>query len=342
MKIFDSLHGFIHCNEWESKLIDSRPFQRLRYIHHLGNCYLVFPGATHTRFEHSLGVMEIATRLFDSLSSDSDETPYWRQIIRLAALCHDLGHLPFSHIAESRLIGEGGHEKWTLRIIESLKPLWHEMDPNLPIAEDVAKMALGKEGLAQLITGNLFGADRIDYLLRDARMSGLNYGLFDYAYLIESLQLLPSGEIIVQEKGREASEALLIARSFMQKRLYHYPPAKAYGFHLARFMQKIYSDERYFQDLESYLSMSEAHIQCALDSSHDLEARRLKERDLRFQAILLPPDIDEEYLLDFKKSLSISDDEMEWELSHRVESKNWLYLAPQYAFDYTVLSERVN
>ena len=115
MKIYDSVHGFIHFNEIESALIDTEVFQRLHYIHQLGISYMIYPGATHTRFEHSLGTMHIATQIFDQISED----PYWRQIVRLAALCHDLGHLPFSHVAEEVLLGAKGHEEWTLKIIES-------------------------------------------------------------------------------------------------------------------------------------------------------------------------------------------------------------------------------
>src|SRR3990167_8889868 len=99
MKIYDALHGFIRFNPIEQKLIDSAPFQRLRFIHQLGIAYFVYPGATHSRFEHSLGTMEIATRIAQQIGASAD----WVQIIRLAALCHDLGHLPFSHDAEEAL-----------------------------------------------------------------------------------------------------------------------------------------------------------------------------------------------------------------------------------------------
>ena len=100
-KIFDPVHGFIKLNEIESAFVDSSVFQRLHYIRQLGVSYLVYPGATHTRFEHSLGVMQVASQIFDQISSKytesevASEFAYWRQIIRLSALSHDLGNLHF-------------------------------------------------------------------------------------------------------------------------------------------------------------------------------------------------------------------------------------------------------
>jgi HD superfamily phosphohydrolase len=113
------IHGFIRFNNLERSLIDSRPLQRLKHIHQLAMTYQVYPGATHRRFEHSLGVMDLAGRAFDSLmrreklpygaalmaeAADDDARGYWRQVLRIAALLHDTGHLPFSHAAESELL----------------------------------------------------------------------------------------------------------------------------------------------------------------------------------------------------------------------------------------------
>ena len=121
-KIYDAVHGFIRFNSIERALINSEPFQRLHGLHQLGIAYLVYPGAKHTRFEHSLGTMTLATTIFERVRSKGftiEDPDYWLQIIRLAALCHDLGHLPFSHDAEHLILDAAGHEKWTLKIIES-------------------------------------------------------------------------------------------------------------------------------------------------------------------------------------------------------------------------------
>ncbi len=110
----DPIHVFIRMDSDERKVLNSRPFQRLRHIHQLALTNFVYPGATHMRFEHSLGVMELAGRVFDVVTATGnihkevreilpareDEIRYWRKALRMAALCHDLGHLPFSHAAE--------------------------------------------------------------------------------------------------------------------------------------------------------------------------------------------------------------------------------------------------
>jgi HD superfamily phosphohydrolase len=115
-EIRDPLHIFIRLDTTERKVLDSKPFQRLRNISQLALTYLVYPGATHKHFEHSLGVMELVSRVFDVVTnpnrisenirdllsplSNPDELSYWRRVLRMAALCHDVGHLPFSHAAE--------------------------------------------------------------------------------------------------------------------------------------------------------------------------------------------------------------------------------------------------
>ena len=172
MKICDPIHGFIRLNCLEKKLIDSKPFQRLRYIRQMGVDYLVYPGATHTRFEHSLGVMEVADKIYTKLRPNS--APYWKQILRLAALCHDMGHLPFSHTAEKRLLPTGGHEQMTRKLIESdeLQAIWKEIGPHA--CEDIIRLSIEDHGLevsdeelflAKIITEDNFGADRIEFFL---------------------------------------------------------------------------------------------------------------------------------------------------------------------------------
>ena len=121
-EIRDPIHVFIKLDLQEREVVDSRPFQRLRHIHQLGMTYLVYPGATHKRFEHSLGVMELAGKVYDIITSkevypeikellpqlnEPSRKDYWRRIVRIAALCHDLGHLPFSHAVEKELLPEG-------------------------------------------------------------------------------------------------------------------------------------------------------------------------------------------------------------------------------------------
>lgn len=299
-RIYDPVHGFIYFSSLERELIDSSAFQRLHYLHQMGVAYLVYPGATHTRFEHSLGVMHVATQIFDQIMRkyeeplDSSFLAYWRQVVRFAALCHDLGHLPFSHTAESVLLQEGGHEKWTLNLIESsfLSSIWDRFQKDFPqenVIEDVIKISLGEKKfaevrpkqtftswqnvLSQLITGDFFGADRIDYLLRDSRSTGVSYGLFDYQQLIETLRILPSGHqkenltLGIEEDGVESCEALLLARHFMHRRVYQYPSVKAYSFHMARFIKLFSQKHQMLSSLSNYLSYTDNEVLAELRSA---------------------------------------------------------------------------
>lgn len=353
-KIYDAVHGFIRFNEWERMLIDSEPFQRLHHIHQLGIAYLVYPGATHTRFEHSLGTMELATQIFERILSKGFSLPdatYWLQIVRYAALCHDMGHLPFSHDAEKALLGKAGHEEWTYNAITGapLKEFWSRMQEHFPgreIVRDVLKMAIGEKKLqemgvalsfsavekvlSQVVTGDFFGADRIDYLLRDAQCTGVSYGLFDYHQLIEMLRVLfVEGEwqLGIEENGIESCEALLLARHFMHQRVYQYSSVKAYKFHLSRFMKSTLQDSPCLCSLEGYLSLSDSEIQTAFRKSANdpsapghADADALLRREKRFKAVALKEGIGEEELRRLQKQLGIPEKSLYFSLSRHLQN----------------------
>lgn len=378
-RIYDAVHGFIRFDDYERKLIDSKPFQRLRYISQLGVSYLVFPGATNKRFEHSIGVMEVATRIYHRICKNvrpdvfhliprkgSAEYVYWKKVLRMAALCHDLGHLPFSHVGEKDLLGKEGHESYTLKIIQSplLEEIWDEMQSRPEILkglernfqEDVAKISIGEEKLKQLvdkpisytswekilsqiITGDFFGADRIDYLLRDSKSTGIVYGFFDYQQLIEMLRILPSPsdekdqlELGIDEKGLEACEALLLARYFMHKRVYHNATTKAYNFHLRRFMRYLYEKHPELLQIENYLNTKDTDILKELEKAandfndpSNLDATTVLFRKDHFKAILLPDQVSEKDLREFQHTNGISPDKIEWEFSNKKEAKNFTF-----------------
>ncbi|MGB7978922.1 MAG: HD domain-containing protein [Chlamydiales bacterium] len=363
-KVYDPVHGFISFDGYETALIDSLPFQRLHYIHQLGIAYLVYPGATHTRFEHSLGVMSLATLMFEMICRSvrpdvfhfvprkgSADFLYWRRVIRMAALCHDLGHLPFSHVAEKDLLGASGHEQWTLKVIDSayMAPIWEKLRqcPNCmeelverSVVEDIKKISVGerrwKEAggqgfssweriVSEVITGDFFGADRIDYLIRDAQSTGVAYGLFDYHQLIESLRILPSVDrgadelqLGIDEKGLESSEALLLARHFMHRRIYQYSSVKAYNFHLRRYMVANYAKK--IESVDDFLSLSDTDVISALNKAakdpqlagHS-DAKCVIFRKHRFRAIALPDHITPQDLQKFKKEKGFGDSEIDWE-----------------------------
>ena len=260
-EIRDPIHVFVRLDNDERSVLKSRPFQRLRHIHQLALTYLVYPGATHRRFEHSLGVMELASRVFDVVTDRSsvtdklkehlpelsreDQLGYWRKVLRIAALCHDIGHLPFSHSAESELLPNGwDHERLTGELInsEEMKAIWNHLA--IPLRqEDILKLAIGPKKandlpfsdweapLSEIIIGDAFGVDRMDYLLRDSHHTGVAYGKFDHYRLIDTIRILPpppSGEegdsnepaLGVEEGGIHSSEALMLARYFMYKQVY--------------------------------------------------------------------------------------------------------------------------
>ena len=330
-EIRDPVHVFVSADPDELALIDSRPFQRLRNIHQLALTYLVYPGGTHRRFEHSLGVMHLAGRIYDvvmrpeNLSDPMREIvpasprkiEYWRSVVRMAALCHDLGHLPFSHAAEDDLLPDGvGHEQITRELILSaeLRPVWEKMKPR-PVLEDVIKVALGPKDapdmefdtweaiLAQMVVDDVFGADRIDYLLRDSLHAGVAYGRFDHNRLIQSMRILPpaSDPSVKGAKGRaetaqdatlgvirgglESAEGLLIARYFMFSQVYFHSTRMIYDIHLKDFLKKWLPGGMFKTEPSEFLRLSDNEVMAAITEAatdrkragHD-PARRIVER----------------------------------------------------------------
>ena len=273
-EIRDPIHVFIRLNTDERRVLDSAPFQRLRHIHQLALSYLVYPGATHKRFEHALGTMELATKVFDvitdprnvhqqirslipEISLPPEGIGYWRRVLRMAALCHDIGHLPFSHAAEKELLPEEwDHEKISVEIIKSdeMCEIWDDMTPPLR-PEHVARLAVGQKVLtdeeysdweailSEIIVGNAFGVDRIDYLLRDSLHTGVGYGKFDHHRLLDTLRILPSQDseepiLGIEAGGVHSAQALLLARYFMYAQVYFHQVRRMYDKHLIDFLRK--------------------------------------------------------------------------------------------------------
>jgi len=297
-EIRDPIHVFIRLDSDERKVVDSPAFQRLRNIHQLAMTYLVYPGATHRRFEHSLGVMELASRVFDVITKEpihpdvrniipaGDQKAYWRRVLRMAALCHDLGHLPFSHAAEKELLPEGwDHERITAEIIRSpeMQEIWQEM-LTPPLKEnDIIKIALGPKDaskldlefsdwetiLSEIIVGDTFGVDRMDYLLRDSLHTGVAYGKFDHYRLIDTLRILPKGEdknnskeptLGLSSGGLNSAEALLWARYFMFSQVYCHPIRRIYDIHLCDFLQNWLEDGRFSPKINEILKITDNEV----------------------------------------------------------------------------------
>lgn len=326
-EIRDSIHVFIRLDNHERRVLDSRPFQRLRHIHQLALTYLIYPGATHKRFEHSLGVMELASRVFDVVTNpdnvtdemrnllrplgNPDERQYWRRVLRMAALCHDIGHLPFSHAAERELLPPGwNHERFTREIIKSdeMQEIWNNITPPLR-ADDIVKLAVGPKNatdlkftdwetiLAEIIVGDAFGVDRMDYLLRDSHHIGVVYGKFDHYRLIDTLRILPSSPscergasvepaLGVEEGGIHTSEALMLARYFMYSQVYYHPVRRIYDIHLRDFLKSWLKDGYFCPDVKDHIRTTDNDITSALleeafdqDRSGHQHSRRIARRE---------------------------------------------------------------
>lgn len=231
--VVDSVHGDIVPSPTEWKVIDTPAFQRLRKLKQLQMGYLVYPNATHTRFAHSLGVLKVMQRILEQVRASSED----KEDLCLAALMHDIGHYPYSHLLE-------GVDKVILteeRIDDTPKSALSEFTP-YPDHEDVGREVLlnqsdllrilGGEGRAERI-GNIFARttaadqqlsklihssldmDRLDYLIRDSQATGVPYGMVDIHYLLNHVKQSPSGAIGITHKAVAAAEHLLLGRSFL-------------------------------------------------------------------------------------------------------------------------------
>jgi HD superfamily phosphohydrolase len=212
--IKDPVHGYVEVEAELLALLDSPPVQRLRHVKQLGFSCLVYPGANHTRFEHSLGTMHLATLLARHLALDPADV----RLVAAAGLLHDIGHGPFSHTTEaflSEFAGHDHHQVDTLLAEPALASGLEEADLD-PAA--ISALIRGEHPLADLIHGDL-DADRMDYLLRDAHYSGVPYGTVDAQRLIQS-SILQGGGLGIDESGIQAAESLLIARTLMRSAVY--------------------------------------------------------------------------------------------------------------------------
>src|SRR5438067_3052331 len=220
--IRDPLWNNIAVDELAIRLVDTPAFQRLRYVRQLGLAFLVYPGATHTRFEHVLGTYHLARRALALLEERGVLANISREAcstIRIAALLHDIGHYPFSHALEE--IGALHHEEVARPLIcdgEVGAILSRELGADAP--QRIMELIRGRSAspLQGLISGSL-DLDKIEYLRRDALMCGVPYGEIDADRLMNSLVLLDD-RVGIQEKGLSAVESLLFAKYQMYRNVY--------------------------------------------------------------------------------------------------------------------------
>lgn len=305
ISIHDPIHGTIEVSSAEIKLIDSRPFQRLRYIKQQGFSELAFPGATHSRYAHSLGAMQMATRMIDrvltTLELSAPDKERVRQTVRLAVLFHDLGHPPMSHVSEqvmpqvetlnlgawTREKRAATHEDYTIKLL---------IDSELTglIAQHFGDMGITGARLAALVAGRApprdeaafiiggmdllpilsqivsseMDADRMDYLRRDAYYCGVSYGNFDHVWLTQNLSAVLEDDkwvLALQHKGVWAFENFLLARYHMFLAVYYHHTPVCFDHLLGRY----YSSGEYQlpSDSEGYLETDDVHLLSHLRAS---------------------------------------------------------------------------
>lgn len=275
----DPVHRTVVFSEAEKKVIDHPYIQRLRYVRQLGLAYLVYPGATHDRFSHGLGVMHVAGRLWDGMMATSggllaarysaDDLAAFRRLVRLAGLTHDLGHPPFSHVAEKFLPPladlavptawwHGGkrpqrparHEDYSVALLAALAEegtldaalaqdaaslVHHEIDPSPAWVARRGQPGQGLHALLRSLISSELDADRMDYLLRDAHYTGVAYGNYDLDHLVANTGLTEvDGEIrrTIDDTAVRAFEDFLLARYHMFLQVYLHKTTLGFDYYL--------------------------------------------------------------------------------------------------------------
>lgn len=265
--IKDPVHGTMQFttseNNWIKPFIDSENFQRLRHIKQLGMGDFIFPGAVHTRFNHCLGCCFTARQITHKVNLPDEE----KQLVMIACLLHDIGHGPFSHTFEDvfykKLIR---HEAWTPFFLADYRndaffkeynhknPRQHLTEEKFRLIEEmIMHKSHEKRVLADIVSSQL-DADRLDYLLRDSHFCGVEYGTYDFRWMLNSMMIVNTehGERLgLTHKGIGVVEHYLMARRLMTRNIYHHPKKLAFEFFLVQLLQSL------AESLENYSPYAE-------------------------------------------------------------------------------------
>lgn len=304
LRFRDPVHGFIEITESECAIVDTAAFQRLRRIKQLATTYLVYHGAEHTRFGHSLGVMHLTSRVFDSIfeknpdlfAGDSRKVAYYRQLLRLVGLTHDLGHPPFSHASEELFANGREHEDYTKDILFSPevkraigvvnKSFQREHGTQFSITPEAVWLAYTGEDieselyqspdfpfLKSLMDSEL-DCDKMDYLLRDSHYCGVNYGSYDLDRLVDSFTIYKGEEgdqlkLAIEADGVQAIEEFILARYFMFIQVYFHKTRRLLDKRLVNSMKEILPDGTFPLEVNEYLAWDDSRIVSELSSRMD-------------------------------------------------------------------------
>ena len=245
LELRDPIHGYIYLTDIEKSLIDTQEFQRLRRIKQLAGAHLTYPGAQHSRFEHAIGCCHLSglvgQRLRSKISGKKEEINTITEEIRVAALLHDIGHGPFSHIFEEVIDAKENktHEDMTEKIIKETKIAdilkTNSYDLNIISKLSTASCDKKPQYINDVIGGGL-SVDTMDYLLRDSYFTGVEYGKVDVHRVIDSMEII-NDKLALDKAALYAFEALAIGRYEMFRAVYFHRSVRAGEVMLIKAMQ---------------------------------------------------------------------------------------------------------
>jgi HD superfamily phosphohydrolase len=216
IEIRDPVHGYVKLDDFAQALIGTPQMQRLRWIKQLGLANLVYPGANHTRFEHSLGAYHLARVLADHLRLDEEE----KLKVGAAAILHDIGHGPLSHATEAALSPFLRREHESVIDLLRKSELREVLGEHGLLPQEIQSTINGENRLGQIVSSEI-DADRMDYLIRDSHYTGVAYGVIDHLRLIKMMKV-HLGDLVVESGGIQAATSFLISRLLMHPAVYYH------------------------------------------------------------------------------------------------------------------------
>jgi uncharacterized protein len=285
--IKDPIHGYVRISQTERSVIDTEPLQRLRRIRQLAGSEFVYPAANHTRFEHAIGAMHLAGALSEALPIDLPQ--HQRRQLRLAALLHDIGHGPFSHVFEplmAEYLGKN-HEDFVPWLVNQTE-ISERLETAGFNAKTLGRLAIGKltdnkrPYLDQIISGRI-DVDKMDYIVRDSFHTGAGYGSIDVHRLLYTMDII-DGNLSVDGTAIGTLESFLLARFESFRTIYFHRASRAVQIMMVRALEAA-REELHLLDFdgpEDYLKLDDYRVWTQLKECkkskkimNDLEARRL-------------------------------------------------------------------
>jgi hypothetical protein len=277
IEIRDPVHGYVKLDDFAQALISTPQMQRLRWIKQLGLANLVYPGANHTRFEHSLGAYHLARVLADHLGLDEEE----KLKVGAAALLHDVGHGPLSHATEAALSPYLRREHESVIDLLRKSELREVLGEHGLLPQEIQSTIYGENRLGQIVSSEI-DADRMDYLIRDSHYTGVAYGVIDHLRLIKMMKV-HLGDLVVESGGIQAATSLLISRLLMHPAVYYHHVCRISECMISGGIRRMIGDgieagEIKAMDDEELFSSMTAHGGIAAEMVSRIKSRRLFKR----------------------------------------------------------------